>query len=72
MMMPDMDGVEATRAITQAIPGTQVVMLSYCDDPKLREAAFAAGAFDYFVKDQSTAGLSGAVMDAWCASRLEG
>jgi two-component system, NarL family, response regulator LiaR len=69
MMMPDMDGVAATRAITDAMPATKVVMLSYCDDPKLREAAFTAGAFDYFVKDQSTAGLSGAVMDAWFASR---
>ena len=68
MMMPDMDGVAATRAIVEALPSTQVVMLSYCDDPTLREAAFSAGAFDYFIKDQSTLGLSGAVMDAWFAS----
>ena len=69
MMMPDMDGVSATRAIMDALPSTKIVMLSYCDDPKLREAAFTAGAFDYFIKDQSTVGLSGAVMDAWFASR---
>ena len=69
MMMPDMDGVTATRAITESMPATKIVMLSYCDDPKLREAAFTAGAFDYFIKDQSTVGLSGAVMDAWFASR---
>ncbi len=72
MMMPDVDGVAATRAITEAMPATKVVMLSYCDDPKLREAAFTAGAFDYFIKDQSTVGLSGAVMDAWFASRHSG
>jgi CheY-like chemotaxis protein len=70
MMMPDMDGVAATQAIIAARPATQVVMLSYCDDPKLREAAFSAGAFDYFIKDQSTRGLSGAVMDAWFASGI--
>jgi CheY-like chemotaxis protein len=70
MMMPGMDGVSATRAIVDALPATKIVMLSYCDDPKLREAAFTAGAFDYFIKDQSTVGLSGAVMDAWYASRL--
>jgi CheY-like chemotaxis protein len=70
MMMPGMDGVSATRAIVEALPATKIVMLSYCDDPKLREAAFTAGAFDYFIKDQSTVGLSGAVMDAWYASRL--
>ena len=69
MMMPGMDGVSATRAIVDALPATKIVMLSYCDDPKLREAAFTAGAFDYFIKDQSTVGLSGAVMDAWFASR---
>jgi CheY-like chemotaxis protein len=71
MMMPEMDGIEATAAITREVPGTQVVMLSYCDDPKLREAAFAAGAFDYFVKDESTMGLSGAVRDAWGAGRMK-
>jgi hypothetical protein len=38
--------------------------------PQAAEAAFTAGAFDYFIKDQSTVGLSGAVMDAWYASRL--
>jgi two-component system, NarL family, response regulator LiaR len=71
MMMPgSMDGVSATRAIVEALPATKIVMLSYCDDPKLREAAFTAGAFDYFIKDQSTVGLSGAVMDAWFASRV--
>jgi CheY-like chemotaxis protein len=70
MMMPDMDGVAATQAIVAALPSTQVVMLSYCDDPKLREAAFSAGAFDYFIKDQSTVGLSGAVLDAWFASGI--
>ncbi|HXY71792.1 MAG TPA: response regulator [Actinomycetota bacterium] len=70
VMMPELDGLEATRKIKEAAPETQVVILSYNDDRKLRERAFAAGAFDYFVKDQSTLGLSGAVRDAWDAGRV--
>jgi len=71
VMMPELDGLEATRKIKEAVPGTQVVILSYNDDRKLRERAFAVGAFDYFVKDQSTLGLSGAVRDAWDAGRIQ-
>ena len=70
VMMPELDGLEATRKIKEAVPATQVVILSYNDDRRLRERAFAAGAFDYFVKDQSTLGLSGAVRDAWDAGRV--
>jgi len=70
VMMPELDGLEATRKIKEAAPETQVVILSYNDDRKLRERAFAAGAFDYFVKDQSTLGLSGAVREAWDAGRI--
>jgi len=71
VMMPELDGLEATRKIKEAVPETQVVILSYNDDRKLRERAFAVGAFDYFVKDQSTLGLSGAVRDAWDAGRIQ-
>lgn len=71
VMMPELDGLEATRKIKEAVPATQVVILSYNDDRKLRERAFAVGAFDYFVKDQSTLGLSGAVRDAWDAGRIQ-
>jgi len=69
VMMPELDGLEATRKIRETVPETQVVILSYNDDRELREQAFAAGAYDYFVKDQSTLGLSGAVRDAWDAGR---
>ena len=71
VMMPELDGLEATRKIKEAVPETQVVILSYNDDRKLRERAFAVGAFDYFVKDQSTVGLSGAVRDAWDAGKVQ-
>ena len=70
VMMPELDGLEATRKIKEAVPETQVVILSYNDDRKLRERAFSVGAFDYFVKDQSTLGLAGAVRDAWDAGRI--
>jgi DNA-binding NarL/FixJ family response regulator len=49
--MPRMDGVEATRAIRQAYPQTQIVVLTtYADDDSII-AALSAGAVGYLTKD---------------------
>ncbi len=50
--LPDMDGVEATRRITEACP-TPVVVLTGYDTPELVERASAAGAGAYLVKPLS-------------------
>jgi CheY-like chemotaxis protein len=47
--MPRMDGVEATKKIRQHFPDLPVLFVSGWDEPKMKEAAFAAGAAEYLV-----------------------
>ncbi len=61
LKMPGGDGIEATRAIKQRCPGTQVLILSvYADQDLFRQAA-AAGAAGYVLKDISPANLISAI-----------
>jgi DNA-binding NarL/FixJ family response regulator len=62
--MPDMDGVEATRAIKRACPLTTVLILSMFEDPELLLAAVRAGAAGYVLKGSSEAALRAAMSDA--------
>ena len=64
LVMPGMDGVEATRQLKQVSPRTQVIVLtSYHDDehifPVLR-----AGALSYLLKDVSVDALADAIRKA--------
>jgi two-component system, NarL family, response regulator DegU len=52
--MPVLDGVEATRRIRQALPDTQVVMLTMHADKDVLTKAIRVGAAGYLVKDCST------------------
>jgi len=49
--MPVLDGVEATRLIHAAVPGTAVVMLTMHADGDVMARALQAGAVGYLVKD---------------------
>src|SRR5687767_11550216 len=49
--MQVVDGLTATRQITEAFPEARIVMLTNYDDPLMREAAREAGAFEYLLKD---------------------
>jgi DNA-binding NarL/FixJ family response regulator len=61
LVMPGMDGVEATRRLKQASPRTQVIALtSYHDDEHVL-AAIRAGATSYVLKDADATALAGAV-----------
>jgi DNA-binding NarL/FixJ family response regulator len=51
--MPMLDGVEATRQISRAVPGSQVVMLTMHTDGDVMARAIQAGAVGYLVKDCS-------------------
>ncbi len=47
--MPRMNGVEATQEIHKHFPNLPVLFVSHWDEPKMKEAAFAAGAAEYLV-----------------------
>ncbi|MDA0635841.1 response regulator transcription factor [Nonomuraea sp. MCN248] len=61
LRMPHLDGVEATRRIRAAQPGTEVVMLSTYSDDELVFAALRAGARGYLTKDADAESLAQAV-----------
>lgn len=64
LIMPEMDGVEATRRLKQVSPRTQVIVLtSYHDDEHIFPA-IRAGALSYLLKDASPAEIAGAVRKA--------
>ena len=49
--MSRMDGITATREILKAFPAARVVIVSKHDDEQIREAARAAGACGYVLKE---------------------
>ena len=59
--MPEMDGVDATRAIRSTQTSTQVIMLTMHADKEVLAEAIRAGASGYLVKDCSTDEVAEAV-----------
>jgi len=57
VMMPEMDGIEATRAIKDVWPDAKVLMLTTFDDGENVRDALAAGAQGYVLKDISVQDL---------------
>jgi NarL family two-component system response regulator LiaR len=64
LIMPNMDGVEATRRVKQVSPRSQVIVLtSYHEDENIFPA-LKAGALSYILKDLSAEELASAVRKA--------
>src|SRR5512143_3916366 len=64
LIMPDMDGVEATRRLKQVSPRSQIIVLtSYHEDEHIFPA-LKAGALSYVLKDISAEELASAVRKA--------
>jgi DNA-binding NarL/FixJ family response regulator len=59
--MPEMDGIEATRAITAEHPATRVVILTTFDDDDNVYAALRAGSSGFLVKDMALDDILGAI-----------
>lgn len=53
LRMPGMDGIEATRRITERLDGTQVIVLTTFDDDDYVYGALRAGAAGFLVKDMA-------------------
>ena len=49
--MEGLDGIRATRLLKSALPETNVLVMTSYDDPGVREAAAAAGACAFVLKD---------------------
>ena len=59
--MPNMNGIEVTRQIHDACPGTEVLILSMHADPEYIYQAFRAGARGYVLKESAGAEVVGAL-----------
>ena len=64
VMMPVMDGAEATAEIGDSCPDVQVIALTSFVDERYVEKAFDAGAIGYLLKDARPETLTRAIRDA--------
>jgi DNA-binding NarL/FixJ family response regulator len=70
LKMPRMDGVAATRLITQRWPQIKVLVLGNFRDHTLVQQAVEAGAAGYLVKDITAEGLVAAIRQAQAGERM--
>jgi NarL family two-component system response regulator LiaR len=64
MVMPGIDGAEATRSIREICPNTQVIALTSFREQELVQGALQAGAIGYLLKNVSADELVGAIRAA--------
>lgn len=64
VVMPVMNGIDATERITSEVPGTRVVMLTRTDDDELGLLGLMAGAVGYLTKSVSADAIPRAVEGA--------
>lgn len=65
ILMPDLDGVAATRIIRERYPSIRVVVLSSFEEEHLVTSAQEAGASGYLLKNVSIDELANAIRDAY-------
>lgn len=65
LVMPDVDGAEATRRIKEACPEVQVIALTSYKEDDLVQGALKAGALSYLLKNVSADELAGAIRAAY-------
>jgi NarL family two-component system response regulator LiaR len=64
LVMPGMDGAQATRAIREKCPAIQVIALTSFKEQELVEGAMEAGAIGYLLKNVSADELARAIREA--------
>jgi len=64
LLMPEMDGIAATRAVKEASPSTNVIVLTSFTDDEHIMPALRAGATGYLLKDVSASDLVRAIEGA--------
>ena len=63
--MPVMDGITATRRLSEALPIIRVIVMSVQGEPDYVQAAFQAGAFDFLQKPFSGDELISSIRFVW-------
>ena len=71
LVMPEMDGIAATRAIRQSFPHIQVVVLTGFGNQELATGALRAGAAAFLLKNTSIDELANAIRGARAVSQLD-
>jgi NarL family two-component system response regulator LiaR len=64
LMMPEMDGIAATRAILADYPQVKIIAMTSFEQEELVHGVLAAGAISYLLKNVSADDLARAVRDA--------
>ena len=64
LMMPEMDGIAATRAILAEHPDIKIIAMTSFEDEELVHGVLAAGAISYLLKNVASEELSKAIRDA--------
>lgn len=64
IIMPAMDGIEATRAILEQFPQVKIIMLTSYPEGKLIQQSLEAGAIGYILKHASIDDLADAIRSA--------
>jgi NarL family two-component system response regulator LiaR len=64
LMMPEMDGIEATRAILVDYPDINIIAMTSFEDEQLVHGVLAAGAISYLLKNVTSDELAKAIRDA--------
>jgi len=68
--MPNMDGIEATRQIVEAAPGTRVLILTTFETDSQVIQALKAGASGYVLKDSSAAAIVSSIVAVMSGERV--
>jgi NarL family two-component system response regulator LiaR len=64
LMMPEMDGIAATRAILADYPDVKIIAMTSFEEEELVHGVLAAGAISYLLKNVSSDELAKAIRDA--------
>jgi NarL family two-component system response regulator LiaR len=64
LMMPEMDGIAATRAILEEYPEVKVVAMTSFEEEELVQGVLAAGAISYLLKNVTSDELAAAIRAA--------
>jgi NarL family two-component system response regulator LiaR len=64
LMMPEMDGIAATRAILAEYPDIRIIAMTSFEDEELVQGVLTAGAISYLLKNVTSDELAKAIRDA--------